>query len=161
MGEPQEYGRGLGGQRVIDYKSGKTRLSVALIGAICVTGIVGLLYGEWTTTGDIFSEFIRTQVVPKLRPGQMVVMDNATYHKVKEVKEAIEKAGAKLVFLPPYSPDFSPIEKMWSKLKQHLRRLPTQTKAKYHNSLVESLNTLNEEDFESWYDHCGYSVNYS
>ncbi len=141
------------------HKSGKTRTSLALVGAICLAGIVGLLYGDRTTTGEIFSQFISEQVVPKLKVGDVVIMDNAAIHKVKGIREKIEEAGSKLLFLPPYSPDFSPIELMWSKLKQGLRRRNTQTLGDYHDSLVESLNELEDTDFEGWYEHCGYSVN--
>lgn len=86
-------------------------------------------------------------------------MDNAAIHKVKGIREMIEKVGAKLLFLPPYSPDFSPIELMWSKIKQCLRRLSTETLGDYHDALVESIDGLEDSDFIGWYEHCGYAVN--
>ena len=78
---------------------------------------------------------------------------------VAGIKEAIEKCGARLLFLPPYSPDFSPIECMWSKLKNSLRRRDTRTLGSYHDSLNDSLSELEDDDFIGWYEHCGYRVN--
>lgn len=141
------------------YKSGKTRVAVALIGAICLTGVLGLTYGQWTTDGIIFLDFIKNIVAPKLNKGDVVIMDNAAIHKVNGIKEAIEKCGARLLFLPPYSPDFSPIECMWSKLKNSLRRRDTRTLGSYHDSLNDSLSELEDDDFIGWYEHCGYRVN--
>ncbi len=83
-------------------------------------------------------------------------MDNASFHKLQQVREAIESTGARLVFLPPYSPDFSPIELMWSKLKQYLRKTAARTLESFHQALLEAFETLTDYDFEGWFAHCGY-----
>ena len=113
------YGRAQGGQRVKaskPYCRGKT---ISMIGAVSLLGVVAAMYGEWATDGIAFLAFIQSMLVPQLRPGHIVIMDNARFHKLQQVSEAIENTGAQLVFLPPYSPDFSPIELMWSKLKKY------------------------------------------
>ena len=77
-------------------------------------------------------------------------------HTDKKIREAIESTGAKLVFLPPYSPELSPIEKMWSKLKTLIRKLKPRSPAKFHDALVEAISGLDINDFEEWYNACGY-----
>lgn len=159
LNDPSRYGRAMNGQRVQGYNPASERRSVSLIGAIGLGQITGFLYGLWTTTGEIFKTFLAEQVVPKLKKGMYVVMDNAKIHKVSGVKELIESAGAKVVYLPPYSPDLSPIEPMWSKIKNSLRKKVTTELGKYHEALLQSLNEINEEDFFGWFDNCGYRVN--
>ena len=83
-------------------------------------------------------------------------MDNASIHKSDEITAMIKNVGAKVVFLPPYSPDLSPIEKMWSKVKEILKRLMPRTKADFHDALGKALDSVNEEDCEEWFDACGY-----
>ena len=83
-------------------------------------------------------------------------MDNARVHKSDAIVNLIESVGAKVVFLPPYSPDLSPIEKMWSKVKEILKRLMPRTKADFHDALAIALDSVNGEDCEEWFDACGY-----
>jgi transposase len=116
------------------------------------------MYGEWTTTGCIFEAFLRSHVCPKLNAGDVVILDNAAIHKGKAVREMIEACGARLLYLPPYSPDFSPIELMWSKIKAFLRRKKTGNMGEFHDALSGALNELECEDFSGWFSHCGYSV---
>lgn len=158
LNDPCLYGRSLMGDRVLSHKSTQSRTMISLIGAVALTGIVSIMYGVWNTTGDIFKTFIRKYLLPNLKKGQIVILDNARIHKVEGIKRLIESAGARLLFLPPYSPDFSPIELMWSKLKNYLRRNTTGSLAEYHQALLDGLHDINDEDFEAWYDHCGYSA---
>ena len=106
-----------------------------------------------------FLSFVQTMLVPELRPGHIVIMDNVNFHKHGQVREAIERAGSRLLFLPPYSPDLSPIELMWSKLKQYLKKKAARTMADFHKALLEAFETLTDYDFEAWFDDCGYVVN--
>jgi transposase len=100
----------------------------------------------------------RYTLAPKLQPGQYVIFDNVSFHKSQEIIELINATGTKVVLLPPYSPDLSPIEKMWSKLKEILKRNKPRTKAEFHSALAITLSSMNDEDFEEWYDTCGYSI---
>jgi transposase len=88
---------------------------------------------------------------PKLRPGDVVVMDNLSSHKVKGVRERIEAAGAQLLYLPPYSPDLNPIEKAWAKLKQLLRTAKARTKEALDEAIAELLPLVTAEDAKAWF----------
>jgi len=93
-----------------------------------------------------------------LRQGQFVIFDNVSFHKSQELINMIEATGAKVVFLPPYSPDLSPIEKMWSKIKEILRRIKPRKNYEFHEAFLKAITSVNDEDFEEWYDACGYEL---
>jgi transposase len=94
---------------------------MTILGAMSLDGIIGAMTIEEATDGDIFLAFVEQVLCPALKPGDVVVMDNLSSHKAAAVRLSIEKAGAKLLYLPPYSPDMNPIEKAWAKLKDLLR----------------------------------------
>jgi transposase len=89
----------------------------------------------------------------------MVVMDNLGAHKVSGIREAIEARGAKLIYLPPYSPDLSPIERCWSKIKTALRGIGARTRCKLERAITQVLKTITMEDALAWFAHCGYKLN--
>jgi transposase len=97
-------------------------------------------------------------LVPTLEPGDVVVMDNLQAHKISGVREAIESAGARLLYLPPYSPDLSPIEPMWSKVKQSLRSLAARTVDALQDAVTRALQTITHSDCEGYFRHCGYTL---
>ena len=152
------YGRAQGGQRVKASKPYRRGQTLSIIGAVSLAGVVAAMYGEWATDGVAFLTFIQTMLVPHLRRGHIVIMDNVSFHKLQEVKEAIESTGARLLFLPPYSADLSPIELMWSKLKQYLRKKAARTLGSFHQALLEAFETLTDYDFEEWFSHCEYQA---
>ena len=110
----RRYGRGKGASRVWDKAPLNTPKNTTLLSSIRLDGEMICGYFQGAVTGDIFLSYVREQLVPHLREGDIVVMDNLRAHKVSGVREAIEGAGASLVYLPPYSPDFNPIEMLWS-----------------------------------------------
>ena len=95
---------------------------------------------------------------PALRPGQVVVMDNLSAHKVEGVRQRIEAAGAQLLYLPPYSPDFNPIEKAWSKIKQHLRASKSRTVDALQEIIPQALQTITGQNASAWFSHSGYGL---
>lgn len=123
-----------------------------------LSDFIGLLYGEWSTTSDIFLAFLTSQVCPNFKKGDVVIMDNAAIHKVTGVRELIENRGARLLYLPPYSPNFSPIENAWSKLKAILIRLKNESLAQFQDALISALREFAEEDFSAWFEHCDYGT---
>lgn len=127
-----------------------------VIGALSIDGIVATLYGEGATTAEVFRAFVVRCLVPVLRPGHIVVMDNLGAHKAKGIRELIEAAGAKVVFLPPYSPELNPIECAWSKVKTLLRTVAAETLPKLHHALEAALDALTGRDAEEWFRHTGY-----
>jgi transposase len=158
LGMTSNYARVEGGQRIKMPKPFDTGVKFSVIGAVSLTGIVAMMYVASAVNGDIFKAYIEQLLIPKLCRGQFIILDNVGFHKSKELIALIEKAGAKVVFLPPYSPDLSPIEKMWSKIKEILRRKKPRSKAEFHDSLCDAITSVNDNDFEEWYESCGYSV---
>jgi transposase len=158
LGMTSDYARVEGGQRAKMPKPFDTGEKFSIIGAVCLTGIVAMMYIASSVNGSIFKTYIKKLLIPKLRRGQFVIFDNVSFHKSKELIQLIENTGARVVFLPPYSPDLSPIEKMWSKIKEILKQMKPRSKADFHNSLFEAITSVNDGDFEEWYESCGYSL---
>jgi transposase len=129
---------------------------LSIIGGISTKKIEAALYGEWSTDGEIFFTFIEKQLVPQLEAENIVVMDNVKFHLQERVRKAIESEGAKAIFLPPYSPDFSPIEKMWSKIKNTLPKLKARTLKEFHKAIRIAFKEVSESDLINWFKCCGY-----
>lgn len=151
------YARAIGGDRVkyaCPYPRGN---KYTMIGAISVSAVEAALYGEWATNGEIFLDFVRKLLVPQLSYGKVVIVDNVNFHKVAGVKEAIEETGARLFFLPPYSPDLSPIELMWSKIKSILKKISPRTRVQFKKAVSMAFVGVSGKDLASWFKHCGYN----
>ena len=121
-------------------------------------GIVApmMLYGAMTTRA--FEAYVEQCLLPELRPGDVVVLDRLNPHKAESVRELIEGAGARLIFLPSYSPDFNPIEHAWSKLKSLLRTAGARTVRKLARALRWALLEITPDDAHGWVSHCGFRV---
>ena len=142
------------------YQRGK---NVTLVGAIALKGLVAAMTVEGGTTGEVFRAFVEQILVPSLWPGAVVVMDNLSAHKVKGIQETIEAAGAKVVYLSPYSPDFNPIENCWSLLKEYLRGVAARSRDALSTALTKGLELISPKNIISWFTHCCYcksSVNF-
>lgn len=153
-----DYGRAEGGERLKMPKPMDRGNSYSIIGAIGLGGIIGMLYGQIKVCGAAFLEFIKKELLPKIGHKHVIFLDNASIHKSDSIREAIEAKGAKLVFLPPYSPELSPIENMWSKMKSTIRKLMPRDPEAFHDALVQAISELSDNDFEEWYEHCGYDL---
>jgi transposase len=114
---------------------------------------------EGTTTGEVFEAYVERFLAPKLAEGQVVVVDNLNVHKGDRVRELVEARGASLLFLPSYSPDVSPIEEAFSKLKTILRRTAARTKGALVEAIGRALDAVTSQDARGWFSHCGYAVN--
>jgi len=152
------YARAQGGNRVKMAEPFNRGTRISMIGAISLKKIEAALYGEWATNGDIFLEFIENNLLPQLRPDQFVIMDNVRFHHQQRVVSLIESKGARVVFLPPYSPEFSPIENMWSKIKTKLRQLAPRTVEKFQEAFQIAFQSIHQSDLMGWFKHCGYLV---
>ena len=114
---------------------------------------------EGATTAAVFEAYVEKVLVPTLRPGQeVVVMDNLNAHKGERVRELVEARGCEVLFLPSYSPDFSPIEEAFSKLKALLRRARARTKEALVEAIGRALDAVRAEDAKGWFAHCGYPL---
>jgi transposase len=111
---------------------------------------------EGSTTREVFEVFLERVLAPVLKPGQVVVMDNLSAHKGGRVKEIIESRECELVYLPPYSPDFNPIEQAFSKIKSLLRRVQARTRESLIEAMGRALDAVTVRDAREFFRHCGY-----
>jgi transposase len=132
--------------------------TVTMLGAIGLDGFRGFLNIESGTSGDVFHAFVAHQLVPKLKPGDIVVMDNLAAHKDSKAIAEIKKVGANVLFLPPYSPELNPIEKLWSKLKDAVRRMKTETRELFDDAVATPMESITQSDIQGWFGHCGYTL---
>jgi transposase len=131
---------------------------LTILSALSLGGLLATMTIEQATDGDIFLAYIEQVLGPKLRPGDVVVMDNLSAHKVAGVEQLIQAAGAELLYLPPYSPDLNPIEKAWAKLKQLLRSAKARTAEALNQAIAELLPQITPQNAQAWFRHSG--INY-
>lgn len=127
-----------------------------MISSVRLDGTSACLAIEGATDTEVFQTYVREVLVPTLRPGDIVVMDNLGAHKSEATLALIAAAGAQARFLPAYSPDLNPIEKMWSKVKAFLRAAEARTEADLLKAIAQALATVTAEDARGWFAHCGY-----
>lgn len=131
----------------------------SILSTIRLDGEYSPLIFEGTLNKELFSCYLETQLAPTLKKDDILVLDNCSVHTSKLVRETIQKLKLNVIFLPPYSPDFNPIELMWSKMKSFLRK----QKARTFDKLIEAVNlafkNVTKENISNWFKHCGYSSN--
>ena len=154
----RRYGRGLRGERVREGTPGGHWRTLTVLGAIRLSGWVATMTIEAATDGEIFLAYVEQVLCPQLQSGDILVMDNLAAHKVAGVRELIENTGAQLRYLPPYSPDFNPIEKCWSKLKQLLRAAKARSLSSLEYRVSEALAAVTPSNVQSCFRHCGYGL---
>lgn len=152
------YGRSPRGQRTLGAVPKNWGDSITLTAALTLQGICAPLFLHGSMTGDAFEAYVEQFLVPLLRPGQVVVMDNLSAHRRVRIRELIEATGARLVFLAPYSPDFSPIELAWSKVKALLRKAGARTRQALLEAVAAALSAITPTDAAGWFRHDGYCV---
>jgi len=148
------YARSAGGGRICESTPGGRWKIMTILGAMSLRGVIASMTIEEATDGDIFLAYVEHILCPALHPGDVVVMDNLSSHKVKGVRRLIEKVGAEVLYLPPYSPDLNPIEKAWSKLKQLLRSAKARSRDELENAIVEAIRLITPDNAKAWFKHC-------
>ena len=151
-------GRAPRGQRVVAKVPGGHWKIVTMIGAVRTDGPFAAASVVGATDSDVFRTYVSDILAPQLRPGDVVVMDNLSPHKAAGVREAIESAGAELRYLPPYSPDFNPIENLWSKVKGALRSLAARSVDTLHDAIGTAISSVTPSDCLGFFRHCGYAA---
>lgn len=131
--------------------------STTMIGAVRLDGSTACTTIDGATTTQTFRDYVRTVLVPTLRPGDIVVLDNLAPHKSADTVALITATGATMRFLPAYSPDLNPIELMWSKIKALLRRAEARTAPDLLKAITAAVNKVTAQDAINWFAHCGYS----
>lgn len=111
---------------------------------------------ESPTDGDVFLAYVEQVLGPQLEPGDVVILDNLPAHKVDGVRSLIESRGAQLLYLPPYSPDFNPIEQAWSKIKELLRAIKARILPLLEEAIAAAIATITADNAAGWFRHCGY-----
>jgi transposase len=127
-----------------------------MIAALRLDGATAPMVIEGATDAAVFRAYAKYVLVPTLRPGDIVVMDNLSSHKGPEIETMVREVGAELWFLPPYSPDLNPIEKMWSKVKEILRARKARCTEELYEAIRQALSRVTTDDAEGWFESCGY-----
>lgn len=155
------YGRAPRGQRVVDSVPDCRGENLSVIASIDLCGNTAALAVDGAVDTIAFDAFVAEVLVPTLHAGDVVVWDNLNVHKSVGAREAIEAAGAEVLFLPPYSPDLNPIEKMWSKVKSAVRSAGARTREALHGALTDAFAAVTANDARAWFAHCGYDVRHA
>lgn len=132
--------------------------TLTVLAALTLEGMLASMTIESPTDGDVFLAFMEQVLGPKLQPGHIVVLDNLGAHKVEGVRELIESRGAQLLYLPPYSPDFNPIEQAWSKIKQLLRGAKARVLDQLEPAVARAIAAITPQNAQAFFYHCGYGV---
>lgn len=152
------YGRASKHERVIEAVPDTRFHRTTILSSMRLDGTTVPLVFEGALNGDIFRKYISQLLVPSLRAGDIVVMDNLSSHKVSGVVQAIEAVGASVLFLPPYSSDLNPIELMWSKVKAILRKLKIRAKELLDAAIAFAIDSVSASDIAGWFLHDGYAL---
>ena len=144
------------GLRIKDHVPGRWDKNLTVVGALTQQGPTALMTLPGALDGIAFSGYVKDFLIPSLRAGNVVVMDNLSVHKVPGIADLIKSAGARLLYLPPYHPDLNPIEKMWSKLKALLRAAKARTMDCLEQALVGAISRVKVSDAMGWFKCCGY-----
>lgn len=152
------YGRAAKGARVIETVPQKYGENITMLATLSLSGVQAPMTINGAVDGVVFKVYVEQMLSPTLKAGDVVVMDNLPAHKVSGIRELIEARGAKLIYLPPYSPDLNPIEKCWSKIKTYLRAAKARTREELEKALREALLSVTAEDARGWFKSCGYAI---
>jgi transposase len=152
----RRYGRAPVGERLVDPVPFGHYKRTTFISALRSDGLTAAMTIDGSMTGDLFVAYVDQVLLPTLKVGDVVLLDNLSAHKRAEARELIEGAGCALIFLPAYSPDLNPIEKMFSKVKERLRSAAARTVDALIGAIGDALRAVTPGDISGWFDHCGY-----
>jgi transposase len=152
------FGRAAPGERVREAVPKNYGQSTSVVSLMGVAGVETTMLVEGAVDTLAFDAFGENFVRPCLRTGDVLVLDNLGAHRASRIEQIAESCGAKVIWLPPYSPDFSPIEQMWSKLKTYLRKAKARTSEELDRAVAEGLKLITGNDCRGWFKHCGYEV---
>ena len=153
----RRYARSAIGQRANDAIPLNTGKSMTILSSIRLDGTIIPVFFAGAVNRERFKDYLKEHLVPKLNPGDIVIMDNLRTHKVNGVATLIKSAGAFSIYLPPYSPDLNPIEEMWSKIKAYLRKVKARVSDKLEQAVIDAFSTVSVSDISGWFEHAGYS----
>lgn len=152
------YGRAPRGTRLVEAVPRNRGTVTTMIAALTLGGMTALMTIVGGTSGAVFKAYVEQVLIPRLRQGDIVILDNLAAHKVEPVLKAIQAAGASIRFLPPYSPDLSPIEFGWSKVKSRMRAEKPRSQEELDAAFVLAAGEVTEADAKGYFRHCGYQA---
>jgi transposase len=152
------YGRAPKGERVIGAVPQHDGANVTMLASLGSQGIEAMMTIEGATDTDVFRVYVEPVLRPTRHPGDIVIMDNLRAHNASGIREAIEQTGARLLYLPPYSPDLSPIERCWAKLKTYLRKAKARTREALDAAITAALHMITATDPHGWFAYSGYAL---
>jgi len=158
LGMTRLYARAAPGQRIVEATSGYSGPHYTVVATLGWKEVTAPWILEGTMDRVAFEVYVRSQLLPTLRRGDIVVMDNLSAHTGETIRQLIEARGARLQFLPPYSSDFNPIELCWSKIKTALRAAKARTFEALLKALSKVLRSISLTDIQDWFAHCGYTL---
>lgn len=154
----RRYGRAEPDERVHDAVPAGHWRTLTLLAALSLGGVRAAMTVEAPTDGDVFLAYVEQVLGPQLEPGEVVIPDNLPAHKVAGVRALIEARGAQLLYPPPYSPDFNPIEQAWSKIKELLRAIKARTLPLLDDAVTAALAVITPDNAVAWFRYCGYRI---
>jgi transposase len=158
-GMSRAYGYAPQGERAFSSEPAAKGTRLNVIGALSSEGFLGGLEVTGSVNGDVFEAFIEQIVVPHLRPGKVVILDNVPFHYREGIRDTIESTGARTLFLPAYSPELNPIEECWSKVKAWIKKCAPRTVKALQEAITEAIQQVTTGDAEGWFRHAGYLFN--
>ncbi len=152
------YARAIGGNRTTEAVPRNYGASTSIISTLGVAGVEATMFIEGSVDTLVFNAYCQEILRPTLKAGDVIVLDNLGAHRASRIEEIASNCGARVIWLPPYSPDFSPIELMWSKVKTYLRQVKARTQTELEKAIAAALEKITISDCRNWYRHCGYEV---
>lgn len=152
------WGRAPKGERVNEATPDGRWQVLTTLGTMSLDGMEAMMTVPSATDGDVFRAYVEQVLCAKLHPGDVLVLDNLSAHKVAGIRELIAARGAQLLYLPPYSPDFNPIEQAWSKLKQQLRGVKARVLEQLEPAITDGLSAITAHNARAFFRHCGYGI---
>jgi len=152
------YGRAQPGQRVVESTSGYSGAHYSVVATLGRDGVSAPFMFEGAMNRDTFDLYLDQVLIPDLKPGEVLVLDNLSAHKLSDLEDRLAQHGVSVIFLPSYSPDLNPIEKCWSKVKAALRTAKARTFDALVVAIKQALQSISLEDASHWFAHCGYVV---
>lgn len=157
-GMKPRYGRAPGRRRVMDAMARSHRRNLSVIGAVRATGVGETLVIEEAVDTDVFDAYVTECLGPTLQEGDVVVLDNLRVHHASEIERVARERKATVMWLPSYSPDFNPIERLWSKMKALIRAAKATTRDELDTALKQALEAVSRKDIAGWFTHSGYPL---
>jgi len=152
----RHYARAVRGARAIDSAPLNTPSSTTILSSIQINGAAVYTTYQGGTTAEKFENYLQTVLIPSLNKDAIIVMDNMRSHHAKNVKAVLNQSGLTYIYLPPYSPDLNPIEKLWSKIKAYLRKEKIRIAESLPDAIERAFATVSVSDCQGWFRSCGY-----